>query len=555
MRGRAFLGAGLLLAVLFGAVPVRAEEGTPNDAEQPGEASRNEGGKLDKSVDEVRKSRKAAWVDGALRAAKERRSRLLKQLREESNLQRRWESGDGGKDRGVRGRISDLQAERDELGRRAAALQKELAVLEEKVEDRKCDLSAQNTFLTAAEKSIRRQAQELKTRLDGTLLGMEQPDLARRAEALAKAQPTEDPDVLLERTSTLVALYVDVVKALSRAGTFEMEIAEEGAGGRVARRKILRIGDMTGFFAGPEGGGFVLRKSTVTDAGQAPFVGEARGLSGAQRQAVNRFVENPGLPALVPFDVTDGRGIAVARSSRTFAEWFSAGGVFMFPLAGLVILLVLIILWRGSALLWRAARMDRNCRKVLGLAEAGRMEDGRRLAAEIAGPEGKVLGVAFDHAGGKDRAVLEDAFNEALISVQPAFRRGLSLVALGAAIAPMLGLLGTVTGMITTFKSLVIFGASDPANLAGGISEALITTQAGLLVAVPTLLLRGVLGAVSESTLSKLEGRGMALVLLVRGRGDDASPPPDEKSDAAAEPGKPEEKEEPVEKPAETVKP
>ena len=90
----------------------------------------------------------------------------------------------------------------------------------------------------------------------------------------------------------------------------------------------------------------------------------------------------------------------------------------------------------------------------------------------------------------------------------------------------MIGLLGTVTGMISTFKALVVFGASDPANLAGGISEALITTQAGLLVAVPALLMRGLLGALSDSALSKLEGRAMSLVLALRGAPKPPSPPP-----------------------------
>ena len=67
-------------------------------------------------------------------------------------------------------------------------------------------------------------------------------------------------------------------------------------------------------------------------------------------------------------------------------------------------------------------------------------------------------------------------------------KRGLSLLAVSASVAPLLGLLGTVTGMIRTFQQITLHGTGDPRLLAGGISEALVTTEAGLLVAIPAML-------------------------------------------------------------------
>ena len=84
-----------------------------------------------------------------------------------------------------------------------------------------------------------------------------------------------------------------------------------------------------------------------------------------------------------------------------------------------------------------------------------------------------------------------------------------------------MGLLGTVTGMIGTFQNLVIFGASDPRNLAGGISEALITTQGGLYVAIPSLLMRGILGSIAEKSVGKIESGAMsALIEILKMRGE-----------------------------------
>jgi biopolymer transport protein ExbB len=109
--------------------------------------------------------------------------------------------------------------------------------------------------------------------------------------------------------------------------------------------------------------------------------------------------------------------------------------------------------------------------------------------------------------------VIEDAVQEALLHHTPAFQARLAFIGLCAAVAPLLGLLGTVTGMITTFKMVTLFGTSDPKVMAGGISEALITTEGGLYVAIPSLLLRGVLGSFAEASLGKLESGAISVVL------------------------------------------
>ena len=77
---------------------------------------------------------------------------------------------------------------------------------------------------------------------------------------------------------------------------------------------------------------------------------------------------------------------------------------------------------------------------------------------------------------------------EKMLSAKPALERWIPLIALTAATAPLLGLLGTVTGMINTFNMITVFGTGDPRMLSGGISEALITTKFGLVVAVPALI-------------------------------------------------------------------
>ncbi len=88
---------------------------------------------------------------------------------------------------------------------------------------------------------------------------------------------------------------------------------------------------------------------------------------------------------------------------------------------------------------------------------------------------------------------LEAHLEEAVSKQIPKIERGLSVIGILAAVAPLLGLLGTVVGMIGTFQSIALFGAGDPRVMAGGISQALVTTQLGLTVAIPTILLHTIL--------------------------------------------------------------
>jgi len=118
-----------------------------------------------------------------------------------------------------------------------------------------------------------------------------------------------------------------------------------------------------------------------------------------------------------------------------------------------------------------------------------------------------------DHAR-EQKDYLEEVLYEKMLEARPNLERLLPVIALTAAAAPLLGLLGTVTGMINTFNMITIFGAGDPRTLSGGISEALITTEFGLIVAIPALLLhafisrkvKGLLGSMEQTTVAFING-------------------------------------------------
>jgi biopolymer transport protein ExbB len=113
---------------------------------------------------------------------------------------------------------------------------------------------------------------------------------------------------------------------------------------------------------------------------------------------------------------------------------------------------------------------------------------------------------------------VEEILYESMLNTQPRLERYLNVIAVTAAIAPLLGLLGTVTGIIKTFKLMNVFGAGDPKPLISGISEALITTELGLILAIPALILHALLSRKVAGVLARMEKLGVAFMnSLARG--------------------------------------
>lgn len=126
-------------------------------------------------------------------------------------------------------------------------------------------------------------------------------------------------------------------------------------------------------------------------------------------------------------------------------------------------------------------------------------------------PLGRIM-LAYEDNKKADVETLELKLDEAILKEVPKLERGLNLLKVIAAVAPMLGLLGTVTGMILTFQAIQLFGTGDPQVMAGGISQALITTVLGLVTAIPVLLIHSFASGMSTSVTQILEEQAVGIV-------------------------------------------
>jgi biopolymer transport protein ExbB len=212
-----------------------------------------------------------------------------------------------------------------------------------------------------------------------------------------------------------------------------------------------------------------------------------------------KSIEN-GTGELVPFTIDPIRGqlISLLGAAPNLTERVQQGGIIGYVIVSLGVIVVLLALGRFAFLAFE----DRKISKQL-----------KHLDQPMDNALGRVIKVYQDHKS-EHLESLELKLGEAVLRELPRINRGLSFIKISAAVAPLLGLLGTVTGMIITFQAITLFGAGDPKLMAGGISQALVTTVLGLIVAIPTLLLHNIVSSRATKITQIIEQEAVALIAL-----------------------------------------
>ncbi|MFO8032989.1 MAG: MotA/TolQ/ExbB proton channel family protein [Desulfohalobiaceae bacterium] len=168
-------------------------------------------------------------------------------------------------------------------------------------------------------------------------------------------------------------------------------------------------------------------------------------------------------------------------------DYFQSGGVVMLPLA-LVSLLMWVLIVNRVLYFRRLHRKNMDSRTAWGHIREDKLPDPKQYRGVVS-----LLVAEFMHRKSGDPALDRFILDETVLRINRSLEDYLGMIGALAAVAPLLGLLGTVIGMIITFDVISIFGTGNARALSGGISEALITTQTGLLVAIPGMYMKGFL--------------------------------------------------------------
>ena len=195
----------------------------------------------------------------------------------------------------------------------------------------------------------------------------------------------------------------------------------------------------------------------------------------------------------------------------TIIEHIEKGGVVMYPILTLAFVALAISLFKVIELLSVKKASPQDLETILDHLRSGRKEDALNFARGVKGPSGRMLTAAMESIDAEED-LIEEILYEQMLGTRPKLERFLPFIAVTAATAPLLGLLGTVTGMINTFKLITIFGTGDARQLSSGISEALITTEFGLIIAIPTLIIHALLSRMSKSVLGSMERTAVGFI-------------------------------------------
>lgn len=294
----------------------------------------------------------------------------------------------------------------------------------------------------------------------------------------------------------------------------EREEAELVFGSTVANGSRLRLGGLYAMQSAKEGPAAIMLPQV--GAKKRTFAWQENLTPEVRSQVAKALAEKDSASVLVPVDVL----LSTALSSeianyaeKSFTdeakEFFHNGGILMYPIVGLFLLGLFVGLHRLVVIVWKGR--SGTSAKVLKLLKEGNTEKALTLNGGLKGSVGRVLSTVLSKTY-PNRETAEKALEEVFAAETPTLEKGLSTISVMATTAPLLGLLGTVMGMIQLFEVITLHGTSDPKLLAGGISVALVTTEAGLMVAIPLQLLHTFLSNRVDRVTAKMESAGFSVL-------------------------------------------
>lgn len=377
------------------------------------------------------------------------------------------------------------QAERELAPIKAEAdqLKAEFDRLEQALADTEVEMKQRSGYLGELFGVVRQTASDTRSQWQDSLLNVQFPERLEQLDKLASAAQIPTVETL-EQFWFMLQEDMTASGRISRVGA--PVISRDGQQQDVP---VLLVGPFVAL-AGDEYLGYRSEVGLLQVLNKQP----------GSRDLIADFAAPRSKLADLLVDPTRGTVLAQMQQSPSFMDRVHQGGLVGYVIMALGALGLLLALGKLFWLYRISAQIKRQSNDLDNLRDDN--------------PLGRILGVIGSDPKLEDLETLELKLDEAILRETPALDRGNALIKLFAAVAPLLGLLGTVTGMIVTFQAITLFGTSDPKLMAGGISQALVTTVQGLVVAIPLLFLHATLAARSKGLTQVLEQQSAGLIAL-----------------------------------------
>jgi biopolymer transport protein ExbB len=382
--------------------------------------------------------------------------------------------------------LAQAKTTRAQEEERAAELEKIYAAQQLLVTQKKAQLSERLGSMRELFGHLTSTAGDLRGTLETSLVSAQYPERGDFLDALIEKMngSTKLPDI-----EEIERLWYEIQREMIEAGrvvTFKGELVQ--ADGKTTTRDIVRIGT----YNLVSNGAYVAYDGRKMEELARQPSGELRAAAADLQEATKGVVDF----GIDPSGPHGGRLLFALIQKPTFAEYLDQGGIVGWAIVYVGIFGILLGVWRIYVLFTMSAKVNAQLRADKPSAD---------------NPLGRALIVAEENAA-VDLETLELKLEEAVLRERPAIESGLPMMKIIAAVAPLLGLLGTVTGMITTFQAITIFGAGDPKNMAVGISTALVTTVQGLVVAIPMVLMHTLVNGRAKAMMHILDEQTAGII-------------------------------------------
>ncbi len=351
-------------------------------------------------------------------------------------------------------------------------------------------------FITDATRELE-SVDDAKTTLEATFLQADSTLEPFGVEALKSDSYLSSPDG--ERIETVFGHAVRLLGRVSSlhetSGPFFLQDGTEVTG------RVIRVGNVAAYGVSPEGSG------VLAPAGE----GRLKVWSRPSMETAEALGAGVTPPVLGMFLFESESKAIEEQAGKTLLGVINSGGAIGWIIVVLGAVGLLLAVLRFAFLRSASASTDKIVEAVGSEVRSGNLERAMQACDRFKGATSRVVKAAVRNLD-RDRAHLEDIISESILHESAHLNRFGAIILVIAAVAPLLGLLGTVTGMITTFDIITEFGTGDPKLLSGGISIALVTTELGLAVAIPMLLLGNILSGWAESIKDGMEKGALRVI-------------------------------------------
>ena len=366
---------------------------------------------------------------------------------------------------------------------RAAALKSTFAANEQELADQEQVLKQQVGEMGELFAVVRQSAGDLAGQWRSSLLNVQYPERIQQLEDLSKGRA-------LPNATQIEEFWLTVLEDMTATGRVErVALPVIAADGERQIQDVYRVGPFSAY---------TTEAFLTFSEGDNAFRALPKQPSGLSQ--VKQWAGSSDAAVVLPLDPTRGSLIEQLQRKPSILDRLRQGGLVGWVIVALGIFGFLLAAWRLLGLMTVLRSVRVQMRNLSTLTQDN--------------PLGRVLSVLGPNPKLTDLETLELKLDEAVMQEVPQLEKGQGLLKLLAAVAPLLGLLGTVTGMIITFQAITQSGGGDSRLMADGISQALVTTVEGLVVAIPLLFLHSILSARSKGVVQLLEQQCVGLLAL-----------------------------------------